>query len=379
MKKVLIILGVLVLIGALALGGGYLYYRAEVDGSGTTGQSQQFAVEQGESPNAIAERLKEEGIIGSSLCFKLYLRQTGAGPSLQYGNFTLAPGMSYDAIIAELQTPAEREDIVTLTFPEGTPALGIAQIIEDAGLCSAEEFLACANGEEYTETDGSVQTADFSQHSFWVDVPQDTPRFMRCEGYLFPETYQFFENDTIYNYVDTFYEEFEKRVDQTLRDELSAAGMTLDDAVILASFVQEEAGNAEDANVAEVFLNRLAEGSPYPRLESNASSYVQNPEDNNYLYNWVAPYYGGWENIPADLYAAYNTYECEGLPAGPISNPGIDAIRAVAEPNTELVSENGNSPCYFFVTDLTGKYYYGATAEEHQANVNQAWKVNASL
>ena len=153
----------------------------------------------------------------------------------------------------------------------------------------------------------------------------------------------------------------------------------VDDAVILASFVQEEAGNAEDPNVAQVFLNRLAEGSPYPRLESNASSYVQNPKDNNYLYNWVAPYYGGWENIPQDLYEAYNTYECVGLPAGPISNPGIDAIRAVAEPNTDLVSEKGNSPCYFFVTDLTGKYYYGATAAEHAENVEQAWKVNASL
>ena len=379
MKKVVIALVALLLVGCIALGGGYFYYRAEVDGSGSAGQRQQFEVAQGETPNAIAERLQEEGIIGSALCFKLYLRQTGAGPSLQYGSFSLAPGMSYDEIITELQTPAKREDIVTLTFPEGTPALGIAQILEDAGLCDAEQFLACANGEEYTESDGTVQTADFSQHSFWAEIPQDTPRFMRCEGYLFPETYEFFENDTIYNYVDTFYEEFESRVDQTLRDELSEMGMTLDDAVILASFVQEEAGNAEDANVAQVFLNRLAEGSPYPRLESNASSYVQNPEDNNYLYNWVAPYYGGWENIPQDLYAAYNTYECEGLPAGPISNPGIDAIRAVAEPNTALVSENGNSPCYFFVTDLTGKYYYGATAAEHQANVNKAWSVNASL
>ena len=379
MKKVLIIVAALLLVGALALCGGYLYYRSEVDGSGAPGESQEFVVEQGETPNAIAERLKEEGIIDSSLCFKLYLRQTGAGPSLQYGRFTLAPGMSYDEIIAELQTPSAREDVVTLTFPEGTTALGIAQILEDAGLCDADAFLACANGEEYTETDGSTKTADFSQHSFWAEVPQDTPRFMRCEGYLFPETYQFFENDTIYNYVDTFYQEFEKRVDQTLRDELAAEGMTLDDAVILASFVQEEAGNAEDANVAQVFLNRLAEGSPYPRLESNASSYVQNPEDNNYLYNWVAPYYGGWDKIPEDLYHAYNTYECVGLPAGPISNPGIDAIRAVAEPNTGLVSENGNSPCYFFVTDLTGKYYYGATIEEHQANVETARQVNAGL
>ena len=135
----------------------------------------------------------------------------------------------------------------------------------------------------------------------------------------------------------------------------------------------------EDQNVAEVFLNRLEPGSPFPRLESNASSYVQNPDDNNYLYNWVAPYYGGWENIPQELYDAYDTYKKAGLPAGPISNPGIEAIKAVVNPNTELVSENGHSPCYFFVTDLTGRYYYAATASEHQANVNTAWAVNDAL
>ena len=76
---------------------------------------------------------------------------------------------------------------------------------------------------------------------------------------------------------------------------------------------------------------------------------------------------------------AYNTYEHVGLPAGAISNPGLDAIQATVEPNTALVSENGSSPCYFFVTDLTGKYYYAATAAEHQANVDRAWKVNGSL
>ena len=66
-------------------------------------------------------------------------------------------------------------------------------------------------------------------------------------------------------------------------------GMTLSEVVTLASFVQEEAGNDQDDNVAQVFRNRLAEGSPYPKLQSNTSSYVQSDADNNYLWNWVAP------------------------------------------------------------------------------------------
>ena len=297
------------------------------------------------------------------------MKQSGKASQLQYGDFTLHKGMGYDALIDALSQYAAA-DTVTLTFPEGTPALGIAQAMEDAGLCSAEEFLACANGE-----DGS----DFSQYDFWTRIPDNENRFMKCEGYLFPETYEFFKDDTVYNYVNTFYSEFDRRVDGELLEKVDASGMSLEDVVILASFVQEEAGNEEDRNVAEVFLNRLAEGSPYPRLESNASSYVQDTNDNNYLYNWVAPYYGGWENLPEGMYNAYNTYSCEGLPAGPISNPGLAAMEAVVNPNTELVGEQGGSPCYFFVTDLSGKYYYASTFEEHQANVRTAQSVNQSL
>lgn len=337
--------------------------------AGTSGADVTVSIAQGSGVASISKQLADAGVIRFPQVFRLYVKQSGKASQLQYGDFTLHKGMGYDALIDALSQYAAA-DTVTLTFPEGTPALGIAQAMEDAGLCSAEEFLACANGE-----DGS----DFSQYDFWNRIPDNENRFMKCEGYLFPETYEFYKDDTVYNYVNTFYSEFDRRVDGELLDKVDASGMSLEDVVILASFVQEEAGNEEDRNVAEVFLNRLAEGSPYPRLESNASSYVQDPNDNNYLYNWVAPYYGGWENLPEGLYNAYNTYSCEGLPAGPISNPGLAAMEAVVDPNTELVGEQGGSPCYFFVTDLSGKYYYASTFEEHQANVRTAQSVNQKL
>ena len=337
--------------------------------AGTSGADVTVSIAQGSGVASISKQLADAGVIRFPQVFRLYVKQSGKASQLQYGDFTLHKGMGYDALIDALSQYAAA-DTVTLTFPEGTPALGIAQAMENAGLCSAEEFLACANGE-----DGS----DFSQYDFWTRIPDNENRFMKCEGYLFPETYEFYKDDTVYNYVNTFYSEFDRRVDGELQDKVDASGMSLEDVVILASFVQEEAGNEEDRNVAEVFLNRLAEGSPYPRLESNASSYVQDPNDNNYLYTWVAPYYGGWENLPKGMYNAYNTYSCEGLPAGPISNPGLAAMEAVVDPNTELVGEQGGSPCYFFVTDLSGKYYYASTFEEHQANVRTAQSVNQKL
>ena len=157
--------------------------------------------------------------------------------------------------------------------------------------------------------------------------------------------------------------------------EMEKQGMTLSEVVTLASFVQEEAGNDQDDNVAQVFRNRLAEGSPYPKLQSNTSSYVQSDADNNYLWNWVAPYYGGWDSIPENILEAYDTYACTGLSAGPISNPGIAAIRAALAPQPDDEAKDA----YFFVTDLAGHYYYARTYADHQKNCDAAAKVKKSM
>ena len=368
MKKFLVTFAVIVILAIAALTG-VLYCRSEINGKDETGESVEFVVEQGSGASAIASDLKEAGIISSVKLFKYYLKKTGSGSSLQYGTFTLASGMSYDEIIAVLSQTVSKET-VTLTIPEGTTAYAIAQMMEEAGLCSAEDFLACANGE-----DGS----DFSNYGFWSEIEDNEGRFMKCEGYLFPETYEFFVDDDVYNYVDKFYSEFESRVYEAYADEIAALSLSFDEVIILASFVQEEGTTGEFENVAEVFLNRLADDSPLPWLNSNCSSYIESEDENNYMYNTIAAYYGGWDNIPEEVYSAYDTYTLEGLTAGAISNPGIEAIEAVLYPNTELTSEAGNSPCYYFVTDEAGTYYYGATLSEHNTNVQTANSVNSTL
>ena len=238
--------------------------------------------------------------------------------------------------------------------------------MEAAGLCSAEDFLKEAN------------EGDFSEYTFWQYVPDDADapdRFMKCEGYLFPETYEFLKDDTVHNYVATFYAQFDAQITDEMYAELKKQDMTLPQLITLASFVQEEAGNSQDSNVAQVFRNRLAADSPYPRLQSNTSSYIQSDSDNNYLWNWVAPYYGGWDHIPENIVAAYDTYSCKGLPAGPISNPGIAAIRAALAPQPNEEAKDA----YFFVTDLKGSYYYARTLSEHNANCQKAAQVNKTV
>lgn len=351
---------VLVVLVALLIAAGVaaMSIMGDIKGKKTPGSEVTVTVQQGDGSARIARSLKEAGVIKYPTVFRYYLKQTGKAANLQYGTFTLQQGESYEDIIATMSEYVKR-DTVRVTFPEGITAQRFAELMEEAGLCTAEEFLKTAN-------DG-----DFSQYDFWNEIPENPNRFMKCEGYLFPDTYEFYKDDTVYNYVDKLYAEFDAKVTPEMRKRADELGMSLEDVIILASFVQEEAGNAEDAKVSAVFHNRLAEGSPYPRLESNASSYVQNPKDNNYIYNWIAPYYGGWDNIPQNIYKAYNTYELNGLPAGPISNPGIDAIKAALYPDAEYLA----GKYYFFVTDKNGKYYYAKTKSEHDSNVKVAFSV----
>ncbi|MBD9003728.1 MAG: endolytic transglycosylase MltG [Faecalibacterium prausnitzii] len=360
------ILLVVLLLLFLAAGAAVLFAYNEIHGNGAPGSTEvTVSIPQGSGVAAIANKLKEAGVIRSAYLFRWYVGEKGAAAKLQYGDFELTTGSSYDALISTLSQYAKAET-VRVTIPEGTTAIAIAQKMESAGLCTAEEFLKEAN------------EGDFSAYTFWQYIPEDKDapnRFMKCEGYLFPETYEFLKDDTVHNYVATFYAQFDAQFTAEMYATLKEQGMTLPELVTLASFVQEEAGNSQDSNVAQVFRNRLAEGSPYPMLQSNTSSYVQSDADNNYLWNWVAPYYGGWDDIPENILAAYDTYSCTGLPAGPISNPGLAAIKAALEPQPDEEAKDA----YFFVTDLKGNYYYAHTLAEHNANCKTAAAVNKSL
>ena len=359
------ILLVLVVLLVLAAGAALLFARSEINGRTTDAEPVTVSIQQGSGVSAIAQKLKDAGVIRSAYLFRWYVGQKGTAAKLQYGDFALTPGTGYDDLIAALSTYAKAET-VRVTIPEGTTAIAIAQKMEAAGLCSAEDFLKEAN------------EGDFSEYTFWQYVPDDADapdRFMKCEGYLFPETYEFLKDDTVHNYVATFYAQFDAQITDEMYAELKKQDMTLPELITLASFVQEEAGNSQDSNVAQVFRNRLAEGSPYPRLQSNTSSYIQSDADNNYLWNWVAPYYGGWDNIPENIVAAYDTYSCKGLPAGPISNPGLAAIQAALDPQPNEDAKDA----YFFVTDLKGNYYYARTLSEHNANCQKAAEVNKSV
>lgn len=378
---IVLVFAVLVAVGGWK--GMQLYGELAGSGDSVMGEAVTVEIAEGANASSIADQLEENGVIQNGWLFKLYARYSGKASDLQPGPVELRAGMSYNEILDAISEQRVFRNTTTVTFPEGSTAVAIAQLMVDKGLVdSVDQFLACANGEPYTEKDGSQAQADYSDYAFWAQMPENPGRLFKCEGYLFPETYEFFTDDTVENYVRVFYNQFAKETEglQELIDaDPDDCIDSLDDAVILGSFIQEEAGMPEeDYKVSACFHNRL-ESAGMP-LQSNASCDIMQENDNNYLWNSPMAEYMGWRAagaIPEEVLAAYDTYShVAGLPAGAISNPGIDAIQAALQPDQEYISEG----YLYFVTgnpegDYPGQYFYAKTLDEHNANVTMAgWR-----
>lgn len=353
------------LFAAALLGGAWLMMKAMDEAAGNEvpgAENVVVTVEKGQGPAEIAEMLEKLGVIEHASFFKGYLKLTGDAAKLQYGEFTVRPGMSYDELIERLSVMKPR-DTVWITFPEGSTIFQFAKRVEEAGICTAEEFIDAANN------------GDYSDIGFWQKIDTDPDTFMKAEGYLFPDTYQFYADETPENVVRKLFEQFDKEITPEMYARMDEIGMSLREVITLASMVQEEAGHpADQPLVASVFRNRLAEDSPYPRLGSDVTWY--------FLEDFVFPYYAAQNDVdasqgesvtPDNIKNAYYTGDNDpnariGLPAGPLSCPGRDAIKASLWPQ--------ESNYYFFLTDVTGKYYYAETYDGHLANLAAAKRVN---
>lgn len=228
-------------------------------------------------------------------------------------------------------------NVVTVMFPEGSTVSQIAELLEKNGVCSASEFMAEANNPMNLE-------------GFSFSVPNPENRAFLLEGYLFPDTYEFYRNESASTAIKRFLKNTESKLTAEIRSECEKLGFTLDEILTLASIIQEEAGNpSEMGKVSSVLHNRL-QSKKYPRLQCDVATF--------YLRDYVKPYVD--EARYSELYDLYNTYRCDGLPAGPITNSGIDAVKAALYPE--------NTDWYYFVTDSDGVYYYAETWSEHLEN-----------
>ncbi|MCD7846836.1 MAG: endolytic transglycosylase MltG [Oscillospiraceae bacterium] len=295
-------------------------------------------IEEGSSTWDIADQLYDEGIIQYKEVFVAFAKIMGADGNMYPGDLDVAYNMSYADIIDDLMEARESKETVTITFIEGITLYEAAQLLENNGVCDADEFIYTFNS--------TVFGYDYEQY-----VSSESLKLYKYEGFLFPDTYEFYVGDTAYNVA----KKIRERTDEILTSEVIARaeeiGYSLEDVVILASIVQKEAGSTDDMPaVASVFINRLNNPEQYPRLQSDATT--------AYIDNIITQVMTVSSQTMCD---AYDTYTCLGLPVGAICNPGADAINAV------LYADDTNY--YYFCTDPeTGIAYFASTYDEHIAN-----------
>jgi UPF0755 protein len=292
----------------------------------------------------VAQLLYKAGAINDMTFFKLYSKLTKAPSTYSGGSYQITTNMDYEALINSIQSPTKRVDTVKITFSEGLNALEIADKLEKNGVCSAEDALKAFNT---TELD--------SDYDMLAEIPKNSDKYYRLEGYLFPDTYEFFKNDDPINVVKKMVSNCNRKLTKQIREKAASENLTIDQMLTLASLIQAEAATTEDMyDISAVFHNRLK--SKDPALKHLGS-------DPTVFYPYRTK-----KQVPASLgenyQSKYDTYNVVGLPAGAICNPGSDAIDAALNPS--------ESSYYYFCYDKKNKLYLAKTLSQHQANLKKA-------
>lgn len=322
------------------------------------------------STDQISEILYNSGVIDSKGFFKFFVTFTKKTNGYSQGTFELRKNMDYLAIINALQSTQSRTDIVEIRFVEGMSIMEYADLLEENEVCTKEEFLECCNSDIFDE-----------DYPFVKNIDNTKDRYYKLEGYLFPDTYNFYKNSSAESVIRRLLANFRTKIysnkyrfdgyDKRLTVAAMAENlnMSIDYIIRMASIIQAEAANENDMyNISSVFHNRLATisnggVSPYgdsglDKLQSDATIYYP---------------YESLEDIPDDIkdtfVSKYNTYNVSGLPAGSICNPSMAAILAVLEPN--------DTNYYYFchskaTADSTAQPYYATTFYYHNINLGKA-------
>ena len=254
----------------------------------------------------VADALKDAGIIEYKSLFKLFAKFSHADVKMDPGTYVLNTELDYRAIVKNLQVGTTSMVVTTITFPEGMTMAQIFAKLEKEGVCSASELYKAA--------------ADFN-YSFRFLENVGTGDAARLEGFIFPNTYDFYQGEQPSSVINKFLTALHSRITADMWKEIESRGTTFRDTIIVASMLEKEAANdLERATIASVIYNRLAAGMPLGI-------------DSTILY--VHPDYTGGIDLPTEYLteeSPYNTRLNTGLPPTPICNPGMESIKAALNP-----------------------------------------------
>ena len=294
----------------------------------------------------VGDILGEAGVIKYPWAFKLwsYLKTKNNQPTFVAGTYEVSTTENYDMLRLGFQKSASRATI-RLTIPEGYTVDEIIDLFVSNGIGTKEKFVEVINNYDF-------------DYPFLDDLVTSSDRIYRLEGYLFPDTYEFYTDSSEEAAIAKLLDNFNRKFIEEYYDRCQELGITVDEAITLASMIEKEAKYADEmGDVSSVFHNRLDNSSTYPYLESDATiMYAIAHDTGSRLDNMTGD--------DLEYETAYNTYTHKGLPPGPIANPGLNSIKYALYPN--------ETNYYYFVSDSSGRMLFATTYEEHLANINTA-------
>ncbi|MBP5604459.1 MAG: endolytic transglycosylase MltG [Ruminiclostridium sp.] len=366
------------ILGASAFASSYLVkWALDFTGVASTEFEIDVTIPEDATIETVAAILSENNIINDPKFFKAYadftdkIKNDGkkSGKEFIPGKYTVSSNMTYSTLLSILQTRNVPRKTVSVRIIEGMTAYEIGELLEENNICFADDF------RKYYKN--ILNIYDFERR-----VKENSLKFNQLEGYLFPDTYEFYVINAMENGVKPtgdetpeeaynkmkeeseenakeaakkMYANFNSKMTRAMYKKMGEMHLTLDETIALASIVQKEAADTEDmGKVASVFLNRIRNSAEFPFLQSDVTVL--------YVENDIKPFIEGTSAAKNRIYNAYNTYVCRGIPSGAVCNPGIDAINAVIDaPDTPYL--------YFCANKETGEIYYAQTHEEHEQNL----------
>ena len=287
-----------------------------------------------------ADILESKNIIEYPGVFKFYTwyRTRNSKSELEFnvGTYTVSSLQNYDQLISAVRKRSGTRQIVTLTFKEGLTVDETIKIFTDAGVGDRDKFIEAINNYDY-------DYRFVKELSNWEDIPG---RKYRLEGYLYPDTYDFYTDSDESFIISKLLSNFDRKFEEEYYDRCTALGYTVDQMITLASIIEKEGYLLEDlASISSVFHNRLSKW---------ANPYLQSDATIQYSFETRK------KEITAadkDIDSPYNSYKYKGLPPSAIANPGLESILAALYPN--------ETNYYYFVTYKNGAAIFSRTLGEH--------------
>ncbi len=312
-KKRFILFCLIIILVIFCLSIGFFIYYQITTPLAVKGTEQIFIIKQGQGLKEITANLEEAELIKNKTWFMAYIFYKGWAAQLQAGEYSLNPAWSVFQISRKIVKGEIISSEVLITIPEG---FTLKQI--DARLAKA----------------GLIELGELAQQS-------------ELEGYLFPDTYEFSKNISLEEIIEIMKENFNTKLDQELKQEIAKQGKTIEQIIIMASLLEKEVPLYEDRQIAAgIFWKRIA--IDYPLQSCATIAYILE------IDKWI------YSTEDTEIDSPYNTYKNIGLPPGPISNPGLEAIKAAIYPK--------KSDYNFFLSKPDGETVFSKTFEEHKEN-----------